>query len=46
MANKNIPSQAPKNLLFAKKAEPKQIATAKAENAITILLNKERNITQ
>ena len=46
MANKNIPIQAPKNLLFAKKDAPKLIATAKADNATIILLSKEEKMTQ
>jgi len=46
MANKNIPIQAPKYLLCAKKAEPKQSATAKADIATIIPLNNAESITQ
>lgn len=43
MAKTKIPSQAPKNLLSAKKELPKLIPTAIADRATRILLNKEDN---
>ena len=46
MANKNIPIQAPRYLLLAKKEEPKHTATAKADRATIIPLNNAGTITQ